>query len=170
MHKLLFLTTLLAFLLTSTVWAADISGTWAVTVKSPLVQDDWSFDLAIKADGNNLTVSCSNAPLLKTLEGAGTLKGDEIKMDLTSTSQETAGIKIILTGKITGNKMAGTEEVDISGMSADAEGFNMITANPSGSPNDKIVIVGGKLPRIMRLSGPSGDGQDISNTWTAMKK
>jgi hypothetical protein len=121
MRKTLFFTTLLAFVLSSSVWAADVSGTWTVTMKSPQGQDE-SFDLAIKAAGENLTVTCNNHSALQILDGTGTLKGDAITMNLTSKGQTMAGVKIKFTGKVTGNKMAGTREVDISGMSSSGGG------------------------------------------------
>jgi hypothetical protein len=189
MRKVLFITTLFAFILTSSTWAADISGTWTVTMKSPQGQDE-SFDLAIKAAGENLTIACSNHSVLQTLEGTGTLKGDEIKMDLKSTGQQFAGVKLTFAGKVTGNKMAGTREIDSSSVSAggaggapggqgQAAGGQAAPGRQGGSPT-----AGGQAPAGAQGAAPSaapggaaGGGQassgaqaEISNVWTAVKK
>lgn len=121
MRKVFFVTPLLAFLLASSAWAADISGTWTVTMTSPQGSAE-TFNLAIKSAGENLTITCSDHPVLQTMEGTGTLKGDEIKMNITSTGQTMAGVAIKFTGKVTGNNMAGTREIDSSGMSAGGGG------------------------------------------------
>jgi hypothetical protein len=149
MRKVLFFTTLVALVLTSSVWAADVSGEWAVTMKSPQGQDE-SFDIVIKAAGGNLTVSSSNHPVLQTLEGTGSLKGDAIKMDLKSTGGQMAGVGIIFSGKVSGNKMSGTREIDTSGMGGgDAPGGSGSASGGGG--------------------GAPGGGED-ADTWSAVKK
>jgi len=161
MRKVLFLTTLLAFVLTSSVWAADISGTWTVTMKSPQGQDE-SFDLAIQSAGENLTVTCSNHPVLQTMQGSGTLKGDAIKMDIKSTGQQMAGVGLKFTGKVTGNNMAGTREIDTSGMSSGSG------AAGGGAPGG---AAGGGASGGAAGGGASGGATgEISDAWTAVKK
>jgi hypothetical protein len=193
MRKVLFITTLFAFILTSSTWAADISGTWTVTMKSPQGQDE-SFDLGIKAAGENLTIACSNHSVLQTLEGTGTLKGDAIKMDLKSTGQQFAGVKLIFAGKVTGNKMAGTREIDSSSVSAGGGGGQGGAAG--GDPGGQGQAAGGQAPAGAQGAAPggtpgaqggqapagapggaAGGGQaaggaqaEISNAWTAVKK
>lgn len=193
MRRVLFIATLLAFLLTSSAWAADVSGTWTLTMKSPQNQDE-TFDLDIKAAGENLTITCSNHPVLQTLEGTGTLKGDAIKMNLKSTGETMAGIGINFTGTVTGNKMAGTREIDTSGMSAGGGG-----GAPGGAPGGEGAAPGGQAPAAGGQEGapgaapggqaPAGGGQqggapggaagggapggatgEVSNAWTAVKK
>ena len=150
MRKVLFFTSLLALVLTSSVWAADVSGEWAVTMKSPQGQDE-SFDIVIKATGGNLTVTSSNHPVLQTLEGKGTLKGDAIKMDLKSTGGQMAGVGINFTGKVSGNKMSGTREIDTSGMG----GGGAPGGGQSGAPG------GG---------GASGGAGGDNDAWSAVNR
>jgi hypothetical protein len=197
MRKVLFITTLLAFIFTSSVWGADISGTWTVTMKSPQGQDE-SFDLAIKAAGENLTITCNNHSVLQTLEGTGTLKGDVVKMDLKSTGQQMAGVKLIFSGKVTGNKMAGTREIDTAGMSSGAgaagggqgqaaggqaaQGRQGAApsaggqapagsqgAAPGGAPAGGAQAPAGGAPGG-QAQGAGGAQAEGSNAWTAVKK
>ena len=168
MRKVLFFTTLLVLLLTSSVWAADVSGEWAATMKSPQNQDE-AFDMVIKADGENLTITASNHPVLQTLEGTGTLKGDEIKMELKSTGEQMAGVGIIFTGKVTGNKMAGTREIDTSGMGSGGGGGGAPGGGggggaPGGGGGGAPAGGGGSAP------GGGGNGGEDADSWTAVKK
>jgi hypothetical protein len=145
MRKVLFLTTLLAFVLASSVWAADVSGTWTVTMKSPMGQDE-SFDLAIKAAAENLTITGTH-PQLQALAGTGTLKGDAITMSVKATGQ--MAIEFAFTGKVAGNKMSGTREIKMSG----------------GAPG------GGASGASGASDAPAGgQGGEVSNAWTAAKK
>jgi len=107
MRKVLLLTTLLAFILTSSTWAADISGKWTITWWGPGA--DESFPLVIKAAGENITITGTH-PAFKELTGTGTLKGDSISITLKSSSMD-----INLTGKVTGNKMSGTRKISSTG-------------------------------------------------------
>lgn len=193
MRKVLFFTTLLAFLLTSSVWAADVSGEWAVTMKSPQGEDE-SFDILIKAAGENLTITSGNHPVLETLEGKGTLKGDAITMDLKSTGGQMAGVGIIFTGKVSGNKMSGTREIDTSGMGSGAAGGGGGGA-PGGGGGDAAggqgreggaaggggqapagggggAPGGGEAPAGGGGGAPGGaaSGGEDANTWSAVKK
>jgi hypothetical protein len=111
MRKVLFLTTLAAFLLTSSAWAADISGTWTIKMQSPMGSDE-SFDLAVKDAGGNLTITGTH-PQLQALTGTGTVKGDAVTMDVKATGQ--MAVEFIFTGKLAGNKIAGTREIKMSG-------------------------------------------------------
>jgi len=192
MRKVLLLTTLLSLVLTSSLWAADVSGKWSLTMSSPQGQDE-TFDLDIKAAGENLAITCSNHPVLQTLEGSGTLKGDEIKMELKSTGETMAGVGIIFAGKVTGNKMAGTREIDTSGMGGGGQGGAPGGAGggapsggqggqaPGGAPSG-----GGQAPAGGQGGAPGGAagggapgggapgggqaGGEVSNAWTAVKK
>jgi hypothetical protein len=110
MRKIIFLTALLAFILTSSSWAADISGKWTLKMWGAGAEE--SVPLVIKAAGENLTVSCTH-PAFKEMTGTGTLKGDAISFNLKSSSME-----IGFTGKVSGNKMTGTREVKSAGKSA----------------------------------------------------
>jgi hypothetical protein len=111
MRKVLFLTTLAAFLLSSAAWAADISGTWTIKMQSPMGSEE-SFDLAVKDAGGNLTITGTH-PQLQALTGTGTVKGDAVTMDVKATGQ--MAVEFIFTGKLAGNKIAGTREIKMSG-------------------------------------------------------
>ena len=132
MRKVLFLFTLLAFVLTSPVWAADISGTWKVNMKSPQGEDE-TFNLAIKAAGENLTITCSNHPVLQTLEGTGILKGNAIIMSLKATGD--MAVEFEFAGIVAGNKMSGTRNIGMSGGGAPGGAASGARSGaPSGAP------------------------------------
>jgi hypothetical protein len=180
MRKVLFFATVFAFVLTSSVWAADVSGTWTLTMKSPQGQDE-TFNLDIKSAGENLTITCSDHPVLQNLEGKGTLKGNAIEMNLKSTGGQMAGVGINFTGKVTGNKMAGTREIDTSGMGSggggrqggDAGGATggegqAAQGRQGGAPSGGGAA-GGDAGGAARGGAPGGGGED-SDAWTAVKK
>jgi hypothetical protein len=110
MGKVLFFFVMLAFLFTSPAWAADISGTWTVTMKNAQNKDE-SFDLVIKAAGENLTVTTSSHPALKNLVGSGTLKDDAVAISIKTIDEH--NIEFVFTGKVEGNKMTGTRELKL---------------------------------------------------------
>ena len=132
MRKVLFLTTLIAFVMTSSVWAADVSGTWTVKMKSPMGQDE-SFDLAIKAAGENLTITGTH-PQLQALAGTGTLKGDAVTMNIKASGQ--MAVEFAFTGKLAGNKMSGTREIKMSGGApgGEASGASAASGRSPGGP------------------------------------
>lgn len=109
MRKILFISSLLTFLFTSSIWAADISGTWVLKYAGNQ-GDERAYDMLIKADGEKLTVTATH-PSLGEMAGTGTLKGGDIAMTLTATGERKIGF--VLTGTVTGNKMAGTREVKV---------------------------------------------------------
>jgi hypothetical protein len=102
MRKVLFLTTVLAFIFTSSVWAADISGNWTLKMSGP--QGEESMPMVIKANGENLTITATH-PMFKEMTGTGTLKGDAISFSLKSQ------MEFKFTGKVSGDKMSGTREM-----------------------------------------------------------
>jgi hypothetical protein len=140
MRKILFFTTLLACILTSSAWAADLSGIWALKMQGPM--GDESFDITIKADGENLTVTAAHQ-FLQEMTGKGTLKGDAINFNLKATGS--LPVEFAYTGKVAGTKMDGT--LDISG-------FEGIASATGG-----------------QAQGSAGDGgQSAKKTWSAEKK
>ena len=129
MRKVLFLATLFAFVLTSSAWAADISGTWTVKMKSPMGQDE-SFDLAIKDAGGNLTITGTH-PQLQALAGTGTVKGDAVTINIKATGQ--MAVEMAFTGKLAGNKISGDREIKMSG-GAPGGGTSAASGAPEGAP------------------------------------
>jgi hypothetical protein len=105
MRKVLFLATVLAFIFTSSVWAADVSGNWTVKMTGPNGAE--TMDIAIKTAGDNLTITGKHS-ILGEMSGTGALKGDTVSMDVKGSQM---GIQFVFTGKVTGNKMAGTKEI-----------------------------------------------------------
>jgi hypothetical protein len=184
MRKVLFLTTLLAFVLTSSVWAADISGNWTLKMTGP--QGEESVPLIIKAAGENLTVTGTHASF-KEMAGTGTLKGDAITFNLKAASME-----FVFTGKVTGNKMAGTREVKMSsggsqggapaggqggapaggqgGAPAGGQG-GAPAGGQGGAPagGQGGAPAGGQGGAPAGGQGGQGGGQSMSNAWTAEK-
>ena len=110
MSKVLFFFAMLIFLFTPSAWSADISGTWTVTMKNAQNKEE-SFDLIIKADGENLTVTTSSHPALKNLVGSGTLKGDNVAISVKTIDEH--NIEFIFTGTVAGDKMKGTRELKL---------------------------------------------------------
>jgi hypothetical protein len=181
MRKILFFTTLLAFILTSSAWAADISGKWTLKMWGAGAEE--SVPLVIKAAGENLTVICTH-PAFKEMTGTGTLKGDSISFNLKSSSME-----IGFTGKVTGNKMAGTREVKGAGSggrqggapdaAGDAPGGQgqAPAGGGQGAPGGQGQAPGGAQGGAAGARGAQGGGQapagaaqaQGSEAWTAEK-
>jgi hypothetical protein len=189
MRKVLFLTTLLAFVFTSSLWAADISGNW--TLKMTGRQGEESMPLVIKAAGENLTITVTH-PRFQEMTGTGTLKGNAIEMTVTATGEMKMGIKF--TGTVAGNKMSGTREMirpagaqggaqggQQSGMPG-GQGGQMPSGGqgqaggqggpPSGGQGQATGGQGGEQGG-QGQGGPGGQGggqAQMSNAWTAEKK
>jgi hypothetical protein len=185
MRKVLFLTTVLAFVFTSSVWAADISGNWTLKMTGP--QGEESVPLVIKAAGENLTVTGTHTSF-KEMTGTGTLKGDAITFNLKAASME-----FVFTGKVTGNKMAGTREVKMGsgggqggqggapaggqgGAPAGGQGGAPAGGQggaPAGGQGGAPAGGQGGAPAGGQGGAPAGGqggGQSMSSAWTAEKK
>jgi len=109
MRNVLFMTTVLSFIFTSSVCSADVSGTWALTMMGPMGEE--SFDISIQAEGENLAVTAAH-PFLNEMKGTGALKGDALNFNLKASGG--MPIEFAFTGKLSPeNKMGGT--VTISG-------------------------------------------------------
>ena len=102
MRKSLLLMSLLMFVFALNVLAADVSGIWALKMKGP--QGEESFDMVIKATGENLSVTATH-PSLQGMTGTGTLKGDTIKFNLKTTGK--MQVQFDFSGTVSGNKMTG---------------------------------------------------------------
>jgi hypothetical protein len=130
MRKILFLSTVLAFVFTSSVWAADISGTWGLNMSG--YRGEVSMDLNIKAAGENLTVTAIH-PNFGEMVGTGTLKGNAITINITATGGRKLGLA--LKGTVTGNKMEGTREMVFpSGEQGGAPAAGQAPAGAQGAP------------------------------------
>jgi hypothetical protein len=81
------------------VSAADLSGTWLVSVETPAGKGTPTF--VLKQDGNKITGTYKGA--FGESAVAGTVDGDKFKLDY-----ESSGNKIVYDGKIEGNKISGT--------------------------------------------------------------
>ena len=154
MRKILFLTAALLFAVSVPVFAANVAGTWTLTMAGP--QGEETFDLAIKANGDKLDITTTH-PKLGEMVGTGTLNGNDITMDIKATGQ--MAVELVFEGKVTGNKMAGTREIKMA--SGGGPGGAPGGAPPSGGP-------GGAPPS----GGPGGGGNmsSISNAWSAVQK
>jgi len=181
MRKVLFMFTLLAFVLTSSAWAADISGTWAVKMKSPQNEDE-AFDLVIKASGEKLTITCSNHPKLTNLAGTGTIKGDAVTMKVKATGSQP--VEFAFTGKVAGNKMTGTREISMNesagGQGGAASGAQGSTpagggqqggqAAPGGAQGSAPAVGQGGAPGGAAGGAPGAATGEVSKAFTAEKK
>lgn len=183
MRRLSLITTLFVFILTSSAWAADISGDWTLTMSGR--QGEESMPMNIKASGGNLTVTATHS-MLQAMEGTGTLKGNEISFSLKATGQ--MPIEFAFTGTVTGNKMSGTREVKMSeggGGRGGAQGGEMPQGQggemPEGASGrgEMPQGQGGEMPQMGgegseggRQGGQGGQqgGQaQMSNEWSAVK-
>jgi hypothetical protein len=190
MRRVIFLITVLAFIFTSNVWAADISGNW--TLKWSGRQGEESIPMVIKAAGDKLTVTAKH-PTLGDMAGSGTLKGNDISMNITATGERKIGFD--LKGTVTGNKMAGTREIirpagaqgGAPGGAQGGQGGQAPAGAAQGAPQgmagqDAPGGQGGQAPAgaqggqggqapagAQGGQGAPGGGQAMSNTWTAEK-
>jgi hypothetical protein len=186
MRKVLFLTALLAFVFTSSVWAADISGTWALKMTGPNGAEN--FDVVIKDAGGKLTITGTH-PQLKEFTGTGTLNGDAITMSLKFTAMP---VEFAFIGKVTGNMMAGTKEINVSASAAGGQGGGASAAGGQGGGAPAAGGQGGGAPAAGGQGGgapaaggqgggaPAAGGQGgggastdmskIDKNWTAEKK
>jgi hypothetical protein len=182
MKKVLFLTALCAFVFTSSVWAADISGTWTIKMQSPMGAEE-SFDLAIKDAGGNLTITGTH-PQLQALAGTGTVKGDAVTMNVKASGQ--MAVEFAFTGKLAGKKISGTREIKMSaqGGAGGAAGGAPGGAAPAGggqggAPGGQGGAPGGQggAPAGGQGGAPGGQGgaqggakAEASNAFTAEMK
>jgi hypothetical protein len=180
MRKVLFLFSLVTLVLTSSAWAADVSGNWTLKMTGP--QGEESVSMVIKAAGENLTVTGTH-PSFKEMTGTGTLKGDAITFNLKSTQME-----FTFTGKVTGNKMSGTRETKMgsgggrgdasSAESGEESGAKGGAPAAGGAPATGAAPAAGGAPATgaapakgaAPAAGGQGGGQTMSNAWTAEKK
>ena len=179
-RKVLFLTALLAFMLSPKISAqANVSGKWTITWWGAGKEE--SFPVEIKASGENLEVTGIH-PSFKEMTGTGTLKGDSVTINLKSASME-----IDLTGKLSGNKMSGTRKIKASGGGPGSGQGGPATGGqggaPAGVPNGAPggqggVPAGGQggakggAPAGGQGGAPGGQGSDGAGgneNWTAVK-
>jgi hypothetical protein len=160
MRKVLFLFTIAAFLITSSAWAADLSGNWTVKfTKVDGAQD--SLDITIKDAGGNLTIT-GNHGQLGALAGSGMVKGDDVNMDIKATGS--LPLEFIFTGKAADNKISGTRDIKLS---AGASGGQASGGAGQGGQGGQAPTGGGQAP----ASGAQGSAAgQASNTFTAEKK
>ena len=162
MRKVLLLLALLLFSVTASASAADVVGDWKVNMTGRRGAE--TLDLAIKAKGNDLTITGTHSRL-GDVKGSGTLNGNKIAMKVTATGERKLGYK--LEGTVTGDKMAGTLEIDRSAMGAaggrgaGARGGGAAGAGARG---------GGGAGEGARGGGAAGGGSNTANEWTAERK
>jgi hypothetical protein len=159
MRKVLFLATMLAFVMTSSVWAADLSGIWTIKfIKVDGAED--SFDVAIKDASGNLTIT-GNHSQLGPLSGNGTAKGDAVNMDIKATGS--LPVEFIFSGNVAGNKISGTRDIKMTGGQSGGQGSQGGQAPAGGSQS-------GQAPAGGSQSGQGSATGQSSNAFTAEKK
>jgi len=170
MRKVLFLTAMLAFVFTSSAWATDISGKW--TLKMSGRQGEESIPIVIRTAGENLTLTAVH-PALTAMEGTGTIKGDAVNFSLKVGGE--AQIEFVFSGKVTGNKMSGTREVNISagrgpGGARGGEppsGGEPPADGQGGPPEGGQGAAPGGQDSATLISKVGDWGQSVSKAWTA---
>jgi hypothetical protein len=163
MRKILFLTITLAFVMTSSAWAADLSGNWTVKfTKVDSAQD--SLDITIKDAGGNLTIT-GNHGQLGALAGSGMVKGDDVNMDIKATGS--LPLEFIFTGKAADNKISGTRDIKLS---AGASGGQASGGAGQGGQGGQTPTGGGQGGQAPASGAQGSAAGQASNTFTAEKK
>jgi hypothetical protein len=171
MRKIVLLAAMMAFVITSSTWAADLSGNWTIKFTKVDGAED-SLDVAIKDAGGALTIT-GNHSQLGALAGTGTVKGDAVDLDIKATGQ--LPLEFSFTGKVAGNKITGTRDIKASGTASAGQGGGQGNQAPAG---------GGQAPAGGGQGGqggrqaPAGNSQNgqgsakgqASNAFTAEKK
>ena len=167
MRKILFLLAVFALAVAAPVYAANISGTWALTMTGP--QGEENFDVTVKDNGGNLEVAATH-PMLQEMVGTGTLKGNDINFSLKATGQMAVELKFA--GKVDGKKMEGTREIVMAsggsqggpgGGESGAPAGGGQGAPPSGGAQGGPP--GGGEGGGPSGGGPGGDMSSIPNAW-----
>lgn len=122
-------------------YTANVSGNWTVNMSGRRGAE--TLDLVIKVSGSELAISGTHSRL-GDVAGSGTLNGNAIVMSVFATGERKLGYK--LEGTVTGDKMAGTRQIDRSNMDRAGGG------------------TGGGARGAGRNTG------SISNEWTAERK
>ena len=95
--------------LSLSAWAADVSGTWAMTSQGR--QGEMTRDITIVQDGNKITVTMPPGPRGgDPMVGEGTIEGDAIQWTI---KRETPRGEMVMVykGTVTGDTMKGTVNV-----------------------------------------------------------
>jgi hypothetical protein len=151
MRKIIFLLAIILFLIIFPVYAANVTGTWTLTMIGP--QDEETFDLAITADGNNLAIMTTH-PKLGEMKGTGTIDNDTVKMNIVATGH--MAIEFVFDGKVTDSKMSGTREIKMT--AGGGPGSPGGPGGPSGCGGPPEGRGGGDINSIK------------SNAWSALRK
>jgi len=151
-----------ALLLAATVpaFAADVTGTWTLSMTGP--QGPEVFDIVLTPAADGFEVSGTH-PMLGEGKGNGSVNGDAIAMTFT-----TAGdmkVKFTFEGTVDGDSMSGTREFEMAG--GGAPGGPPGNAPAGGPP--------GEAPAGAPQGGPPGapGGGDMAappNDWKAVRK
>jgi hypothetical protein len=182
MRKVLFLLVVLALAVAAPVCAAGVAGTWTLTMSNPMGQEE-TFDLAVTDNGGSLVITGTHQQL-GGLEGTGTLKGDDITMDVTATGQ--MAVQLIFEGKVNGKKMEGTRKIEMAGGGggeggAPGGGEGGAPAGggqggPPGGGEGGAPAGGGEGGAPAGGQGgapggaPGGGGGEVSDAWSAVMK
>ena len=105
MRRFIILYTLLVLLAASPALAADISGTWQLDMSGPAGPETVKF--SANMSGEKLAITGEHSSFGK-FEGAGTLKGDVIKMTFPFNVNGTL-VNFVFDGTVKGEKMEGTK-------------------------------------------------------------
>ena len=170
MRNILFFLVVLVVAVSAPVYAADVDGNWTVSMAGRRGAE--TIDLVIKTGGDGLAISGTHSSL-GDMEGSGTIKGNAIAMTLTSTGEMTLGYN--LEGTVTGDKMAGTLEIDRSAVSEAAaggtKGGDAAAGGTKGGDSAAGRTKGGDSAAGSTTAGEGkGNTGDSSNEWTAERK
>jgi len=137
----------LTFFMAPFTWAADLSGDWTLSMWGAGAME--SFPISIKSDGDSFSVT-ANHPAFNEMTGTGTVEGEAVSFNLTSSSME-----IAFTGSVSGNnKMEGTRAV--VGAAGGPGGGGAPEGAPGGAPPEGAAGgPGGGAPG----GAPPGGGQ-----------
>jgi hypothetical protein len=105
MKKFYALFMFLVFFIALPALAADITGNWQLEMKGPAGPETVKF--SVKVTGEKLAITGEHSSFGK-FEGAGTLKGDAIKMTFPYNVNGTP-VNFVFDGTVKGDKMEGTK-------------------------------------------------------------
>ena len=90
-----------------TAWAADVSGTWAMTTAGRQGQE-MTRDITITQDGNKITVSMPGRQGGDPITGEGTIEGNAIEWKIVRQGREGGEMVMTYKGTVEGDTMTGT--------------------------------------------------------------
>jgi hypothetical protein len=102
----------MVLLVVASAWAADVTGKWTATMPGTQGQGDSTVTLVFKAEGSKLTGTLNNSQMPGEVAlSEGKINGDDISFTIVRKFGESE-MKIVWKGKVSGNEIRFTREVE----------------------------------------------------------